>query len=480
MLVVEFCPRRTSFGPDEPTDGHPPGSDAPPDDGHTEEEDYPDAGDPRGSNASSSTRPDAGTGGTQRVTDRPYGLGSQHWHSRASQNTGSSDRCNKWRHAFPEDARRPGTRGTTTVCRSTNNVLNRRAAVCGLLVGCGCLFVAYCSSEWRINQACETLVAGFLLLLSGAFSQRGPVGRLPRAFPFVVCALLLIPGAIGGRLQGDSFQPCPATVRVAPAADKGHHRPVPTPLRNTRLCIGGPHGSQYEGRVRNFEAVLSQTIGPCRTLLQEATARPDSEAMLLASTLLDTLVEFFGAQCAGQSRGRTHVTSSVDKDTSPGHAGCQSRSNASTILSLETCLPLTDFQRHAFQLLDLVPAPPASDARYLGQDWLDADLSLLCQDSYVPIEWRKRFATIPSWHKEGMPTPERLAVYTDGSASSGSPGESTAPASWAFTVWAIVAGRALFVGGSAHTLVPEGTPFFVGEMSDSSLEAELAALTWAL
>ncbi|CAE7219920.1 Pol, partial [Symbiodinium sp. CCMP2456] len=177
----------------------------------------------------------------------------------------------------------------------------------------------------------------------------------------------------------------------------------------------------------------------CVTVPLEAVAQPGNQAFFLAATLLETLVEHFARPVVHQA----------------------------------------DVQH----LAELVPRAPDPEEVYDGLDWLDSDRGSLLRDKRVPHELRKSFADIPTWNGLGGEhlRPDKLEIYTDGSAPGGNPDDSTIePAAWAFSVWAICAGAPYMIGSAAHTLVPAGTPYHIGEERDTALEAELGALAWAL
>ncbi|CAE7629604.1 unnamed protein product [Symbiodinium sp. CCMP2456] len=225
-------------------------------------------------------------------------------------------------------------------------------------------------------------------------------------------------------------------------------RPLPTPCRARQ----GQDIAAHAANVGSFGS----------TLLEQAAQAPTFQGFFLAATLLEVLFEH------GQALA---------------HDGRALVNPPPRVLSLNDCIPLTPFQVLAQSLTALVPPPPRAGDSYEGNDWLDADLSHLTRSSQIEARWRGLFQDVPKWWAQHPqpPRPEKIEIYTDGSAPGGAdPTEAVAAAAWAFTVWAISAGTPFFVGGAAHTLVPAGTPYHVGECTDTSLEAELAAIAWAL
>ncbi|CAE7570642.1 unnamed protein product [Symbiodinium sp. CCMP2592] len=152
-------------------------------------------------------------------------------------------------------------------------------------------------------------------------------------------------------------------------------------------------------------------------------------------------------------------------------------------IRLQTAVPLSSFQTRALTLLDIVPPPPMQlSPSALDNDWLDTDLRPLLADPCVPDNWRASFRTIDVWHQH----PDwdalcQLEVYTDGSADSPvNVDADIRPAAWAFSVWARTPTRLALLGFSAYTAAPPHTPFWLGELEDTPLVAELLALGWAM
>ncbi|OLP76647.1 hypothetical protein AK812_SmicGene43391 [Symbiodinium microadriaticum] len=191
------------------------------------------------------------------------------------------------------------------------------------------------------------------------------------------------------------------------------------------------------------------------TLLEASVQTPESEAFLLASTLLDTLQEYQGA-IAGKS--------------------------AAYHLSLGTLLPLTAFQAEAIALEDTIPQPVRAVDYWRGtvSDWLDTDLTHLYADPTIPAGWREVFASLPLYTCITDPANViGVVIYTDGSADARHAGDITL-AAWSFAVWFQTETQLYFAGCSAHSTVPLRTPFSLGESDETPFTAELLAIAWSL
>ena len=136
-------------------------------------------------------------------------------------------------------------------------------------------------------------------------------------------------------------------------------------------------------------------------------------------------------------------------------------------LSLEEVIPLTAFQMQS--CTDSVA------------DWLDNDLSPILHFPEAPLMLRTALLNVRLWRDAPASAPvSRVDVFTDGSASGRVEPLRTAPAGWAFTVWITAGNHTYFHGAAASTAVPPGTPYYLGETDDSSLQSELLGICWAL
>ena len=160
-----------------------------------------------------------------------------------------------------------------------------------------------------------------------------------------------------------------------------------------------------------------------------------------------------------------------DSCCSAGGAGCEPAT-----LSLAETVPCTAFQTFAQELHDLLPSRhPVSLTEW--QDWLDCDLQFVqaeCKSCPAIWSWLTRFA---SWYDAPF-APESVHVYTDETAYS-SHSQNSAPASWAFNVWALVGTEQAYMGHALGVTEHKHSPFFLGEAGDDSLAGEQLALAWA-
>ena len=287
-----------------------------------------------------------------------------------------------------------------------------------------------------------------------------PVGAALSFFPFgrrlqgLICFLSLIPAQGVARVEPLSASSACAGPFPAPHCFSGRlpMRPLPTPLRNachgpSQVCASPPAEPQSGPAI---------TIGPLRTLLQESLADPQCPAMFLSATLLDTLFE--------------HFTDAGSTDTSES-----SSARAPRHISLTDCIVPTTHQRQCLALEKELPHTFEVDE---APDWLDNDLTALLRNRCISLDLRTRFVNLRCWHAEGSPTPSRLSIYTDGSASS-DPSD-LRPASWAFVVFAQVQGADYLVGHASSVTAPPCSPYHLGENRDDALTGELLALCWGL
>ncbi|CAE7442934.1 unnamed protein product, partial [Symbiodinium sp. CCMP2456] len=140
---------------------------------------------------------------------------------------------------------------------------------------------------------------------------------------------------------------------------------------------------------------------------------------------------------------------------------------------LESLLPVSEFQASCLSLQALFSFPDKD-----AEDWLDNDMSLLTEDSHVPLEWRTKFVNVCKWHDYGEPQPWAIHVFTDGSASSGR--HDISPCSWAFSVWFDTEWGRLLYGFASETSAICDSPFFLGECEETALVGEQLALAWGL
>ncbi|CAE7939157.1 Cacna1h, partial [Symbiodinium sp. KB8] len=303
---------------------------------------------------------------------------------------------------------------------------------------------------------------------------RRSAGRTPlRTCLFAICLIASPEMSAAVRTDDATFR-SGAIATTTDAETLGRQcRPLPTPCRAPRWVpresgelptgLDDKEGFCYSS---THDLHLSRVIGP--TLLEQALSAPGNQAFFLASTLLDVLLEHLAEKASQHLRAETCPVCSLP--------------SAATTVCLESVIPPTDYQQLALGLEALTPATPGQDGRPDGplEGWLDADLQGL------PAKWISPFSCIRSWHNypEHEPT-SSLDIFTDGSADGPNvafpnSGHLSAPCAWAFTVWAVTPAGSLYIGGAAHTSVPAGTPFHVGETADNPLTSEILAMIWAL
>ena len=251
---------------------------------------------------------------------------------------------------------------------------------------------------------------------------------------------------------------CEHSTVVSQSFSEARARPVPTPCRSHAMPVslrsldGARHRPQLELTPKE------EWIGP--TLLEEAV-KLDGTAIFEARVLVETLIEHFAEQ-------ETH---SVTQETG----------ERKVHVCLDDLVPPSAYQAAALHLQSLIPARVQGGNDWDAEDWLDADLRPYLKDSRICAKWRKYFAHMPRWGALLVRTTglRRFLIYTDGSAA-GQDITDILPAAWAFAVWAECETGLFFVGGCAHTTAPPSTPFYLGELHEDALTAELLALAWAL
>ena len=255
-----------------------------------------------------------------------------------------------------------------------------------------------------------------------------------------------------------------------------------------------PHAS-HARLLDDLDADLREGRGPA-TLLRQSAALPTCSAFAVAAATLEVLFEEFlpgfppsrpsatvasGSTMSDEPLPVAAQIGTQDNGPAPGSSPRRSSDDGTVhCLCLEGVVPVTSYQQDCLDLRQIVPVPVAAGALSADADWLDNDMHMLCQDSYVPVQLRRQFLHVPLWHRcdLALDAVEGLHIYTDGSASS-DPNDVT-PCSWAFAVWCKVGAQLYLYGFAAASAVPADTPFHVGECRDDSTQAELLALVWAL
>ncbi|CAE7255245.1 unnamed protein product [Symbiodinium sp. CCMP2592] len=335
----------------------------------------------------------------------------------------------------------------------------------------------------------------FLLVLGGLLAQwtswlwhhsasldvlHMPRFGLPvRTFAFLLL-LLLHARPVGGMVDPTDLAQSAATLVATPLEgktsraissahlDSGLFRPLPTPCRTSLASWPLPAMSLP------VESQADIDMEGLQTPLEESIRRPgfsgflDSVVILEAAWehLLDAGPPFLADPSTPPLPMACPLTAEV-RAPDPPRLNCA----VGCPLALQDLLPPTAFQLEAQDLQELLRRLRASkDLEALHTDWLDSDLTPLWQD--------------PEASEDGIKTPDpgqpyKLEIYTDGSAQWDHTQQGLSPAAWAFSVWLYTEQGPFLLGVAAHSLVPEGTPFWVGEHSDTPLVSELAALCWA-
>ena len=340
------------------------------------------------------------------------------------------------------DVRRPALQGRSEEFEGSN-VHPRDRMYTYTIIGFACFFLSCASSD----------VLQLLCLLSlcraGRYSQ-GSFGT--------ICMLALLACAAKVEAGLGTLEPAHCSLD---SISYGHilPRPIPTPARaRLHLPLLTPADLQTSDGDSPCSAIVHDVALEMHgwdftTLLEVSVAENPEHCFLEARAVLETLLEY----------AQDHTEAAQVE--SPG---------LPSAIRLEHSLSLSRHQQQALDLQRLLPHSLPHD----DEDWLDADLTAVLNWRSLPLEVRTNLVNIPIWHNEGAPPPERIEVYTDGSASA----EATdiAPCAWAFSVFFVSAGRTYLRGHASAQSVPPGTPYFLGEVLDDALTAELLALCWAL
>ena len=422
--------------------------------------------------ASASSRPDAGTGSTQRHACPPRTTLLLEGHGAlapgASADLWDAEYCD---HATVDN----------NLCHAPVHSFHATLSKPAVLSGMPCYaMTARASTGHFFRQALRGLFVASCKLLS--FGNRSPcfIGLL-----LFSCCLQLVAGA--SALPPDHPSGCSTCNEAHPGTSllQTVVRQVPRPLHVRSPPDNCP---RYATGIDVRPLQPSGTTGTCLfsshatayvTLLEEAAAKPDSQAFFLASTLLEVLFEHFDGRAAEQSA----LVQGLALSVSPFENNAAEPPPYTTRLSLETDIPLSPFQIEITRLRDVVPGLRSAHVAQ-GHDWLDRDITSVFRAKQVNPAWKHQFATMPNWHDQSGLAATHLLVYTDGSADSCphpfGPSTLHSPAAWAFAVWVVAADIPYFLGACAHTAVEIGTPFHLGEHQDTPLEAELLAIAWAL
>ena len=447
VLVVDIRPAIPRTESDFPPDGHfPPDGDAADDDSR----------EPDQSAAPGATGPadDGGTGGTlgsasSSATGTFYGgvrrlqlsfltipVSFRSWTRPSARfSTSSTEQLDMWATGLFWIAVRAGALALTPVIAALSLLLQGLFAS-GLLILDGCCgLILWDQRPWTLRLMIGILCVRSIAAtpgLSEPFQQEPQTSALP--------------------IQSWKLSQAPQCTTIPTGHFSG--RCVPTPCR-ARLSIPVPDTLIEMEQLDTLEDSTALV-----TLLEEAVARPNSEAFMLAATLLDVLIEYLPSQ-------------------PPAVCACKARPPVQPLqVCLEHSLPLTEHQRNALTLASLVPAAATLDE----PDWLDSDISFLLHDGLVPPDKRSQFRDISKWIPgESAQCPDGLLVFSDGSTGCASDvGGSCASGFWAFSVWVTSGEEVLLLGQASGSVRPSDDRFHIGEVDDSPLTCELLGVAWGL
>ncbi|OLQ02188.1 hypothetical protein AK812_SmicGene14994 [Symbiodinium microadriaticum] len=221
------------------------------------------------------------------------------------------------------------------------------------------------------------------------------------------------------------------------------HRPVPTPARATAMpiCLAPLAPTPAED--------LQSELTCLHTLLEESLSENSEDPFIEARAILETLCDHFTTAPATDTAGPMPIR-------------------------LEAHVGLSHHQASTLHLQQFLPHCIVDE----GPDWLDSDLTEVLGFQGLPLEVRTELVNIATWHTAADVPLEALEIYTDGSATC--QGQDISPSAWAFAVFVLAQGNRYLLGHASSQAAPPGTPYFLGEVADDALTAELLALCWSL
>ena len=221
------------------------------------------------------------------------------------------------------------------------------------------------------------------------------------------------------------------------------HRPVPTPARATAMpiCLAPLAPTPAED--------LQSELTCLHTLLEESLSENSEDPFIEARAILETLCDHFTTAPATDTAGPMPIR-------------------------LEAHVGLSHHQASTLHLQQFLPHCIVDE----GPDWLDSDLTEVLGFQGLPLEVRTELVNIATWHTAADVPLEALEIYTDGSATC--QGQDISPRAWAFAVFVLAQGNRYLLGHASSQAAPPGTPYFLGEVADDALTAELLALCWSL
>ena len=283
---------------------------------------------------------------------------------------------------------------------------------------------------------------------------------------------------------------------ACPAALQDHPAPCAEPCPDVRshassdaLCWSTRLPGAHQAHPVLQPVHVGNVATPCRSrCLQPADAAPSSAncphstfaGLELCAAAVADLLPTLCSPLTVLECGTWHSVpfAADDFNVEAAAAARALRQCPATILCLAELCPLTEHQRLALELRDLLPLRRGHVA--FGDDWLDADISGVLRSPFLPRDLAFRFQQIRTvWQTQPVSDPVALHIYTDASSGGGPEDGYLADCAWAFTVWVIYPDEELLLGHSAHTSVPPDTRFHCGEQDGTPLTAERLALFWA-
>ena len=337
-------------------------------------------------------------------------------------------------------------RGSITLCCNSDTPLRQCWPEVASIIGAICLTIVL----WALVFAwpgCHVLVWGIW-----AFHSRRGVSGLSALGLIAFMLLSVRVEAMQTNLQGCSARLSLGSIPTPDDSCIPISRPLPTPCRAGSAPAHAPICSPQLGSCSDSSITIEgedlhglSSIGP--TLLDDLKCTHGDPLFLEARAVLEVLIEH-------------HACCSDHADPAP--------------LCLEDHIPLTPHQESSLRLQAFLP----HELPHEEVDWLDSDLTEVLAFQELALEIRTVLVNVPIWCQAGFPTPDRIDVFTDGSATLSE--SVTTPCAWAFAAFAVVGEQHYLIGHASSQAVPPGTPYFLGEVLDDALTAELLALCWSM
>ena len=343
----------------------------------------------------------------------------------------------------PEDPATRPARGTSRDYHRSSAVTGKACGSVLALTALGAIFCVVCAVNWLVRCPSPAPPPELLLAITGLFWFRF------RALGLALCILSCATGAGAMQLHSHCRPPAidtPSALTYSCGGlepDARDRRPLPTP------CRAGL--DRVVRRAPAHDDLITAT-SDLRTLLEDSVARPDSQAMFLASTLVETLCDHFTVHFEDEPSGLM-----PDSQTAPLSVRLQDH------IPVTRQFDLTGVQLHVGCTIDHVFAllqPTAfrlwkSISPDAGVDWLWPFVSP-SEDSVLPAGT------------------ETVTVYTDGSYDG-------TTSSWAFHAAGTRGADSYALGWiGGRVSVDPSCNNYLGATSHGALQGELTALFWCL